>query len=184
MPQFTLLPSGRARIPLVASLVLAAVLLLATAAASLARVANDAPAAQTIDFTFTSSFDGSTQAAVLQVPTGYQASQPAPLLVVLHDWEQNRMPPFDEYKAAADAAGRLLVSPDMRGDHAPNPAHPSPSPPSCREPPPPRAAPRALGRTRCGAPTPRSPRCARRPDRALASSCGRARARGRPSRTS
>ena len=125
MPRFTLLPSGRARIPLVASLVLAAVLLLATAAASLALVANDAPAAQTIDFTFTSSFDGSTQAAVLQVPTGYQASQPAPLLVVLHDWEQNRMPPFDEYKAAADAAGWLLVSPDMRGDHAPNPAHPS-----------------------------------------------------------
>lgn len=81
-------------------------------------------AAQTVEFTFTSSYDGSTQKAVMQEPTGYQASQAAPLLVVLHDWEQDRLTPFNEYKAAADAAGWLLVSPDMHGENAPDPAHP------------------------------------------------------------
>ena len=108
-----------------ASLALAAVLILATAATTVARSAASAPAAQTIDFTFTSTYDGSTQRAVMQVPTGYQAGQPAPLLVVLHDWEQDRMPPFDDYKAAADAAGWLLVSPDMHGENTPDPAHPA-----------------------------------------------------------
>lgn len=107
------------------SLALAAVLILVTTAASLARSASSAPAAQTIDFTFTSTYDGSTQRAVMQVPTGYQAGQPAPLLVVLHDWEQDRMPPFDDTKAAADAAGWLLVSPDMHGENTPDPAHPA-----------------------------------------------------------
>ena len=135
MSRFTMKPAregsraGRPRLPIrpwmAASLALAAVLVLATAAATLARSATNAPAAQTIDFTFTSTYDGSTQRAVMQVPTGYQAGQPAPLLVVLHDWEQDRMPPFDDYKAAADAAGWLLVSPDMHGENTPDPAHPA-----------------------------------------------------------
>lgn len=116
--------AGRARFWTAASVLLAAGLILATAAASLARGAS-APAAQTIDFTFTSTYDGSTQRAVMQVPTGYQAGQPTPLLVVLHDWEQDRMPPFDDYKAAADAAGWLLVSPDMHGENTPDPSHQS-----------------------------------------------------------
>jgi dienelactone hydrolase len=109
----------------VASLALAALLILATAAASLARGANGAPEAQIIDFTFTSSYNGASRRALLQVPTAYQAGQPAPLLVVLHDWEQDRTPPFDDYKAAADAAGWLLLSPDMHGENTPDPAHPT-----------------------------------------------------------
>ena len=61
----------------------------------------------------------------MQVPTAYQASQPTPLLIVLHDWEEDRLPPFNDFKTAADSAGWLLASPDMHGENTPNPAHPS-----------------------------------------------------------
>lgn len=111
-----------------AGILLAAVLIFASTLNSLARTPDRAahvePTFQVIDFTFTSTFDNTTQRAVLQVPTAYQASQATPLLVVLHDWEQDRFPPFNDFQAAADAAGWLLVSPDMHGDHAPDPAHP------------------------------------------------------------
>lgn len=130
----------RSRLWTAASLLLVTALILTSSAVSLARAGDSvapvrenhpasaalvAPEAQTVDFTFTSTYDGSTQQAIMQVPTGYQAGQPAPLLVALHDWEQDRLPPFNDFKAAADAAGWLLVSPDMRGENTPDPAHPS-----------------------------------------------------------
>lgn len=107
---------------LLVTVIVASALLISPASSSASLTA--APHAQTVEFTFTSSYDGSTQKAVAQEPTGYQASQAAPLLVVLHDWEQDRLTPFNEYKAAADAAGWLLVSPDMHGENTPDPAHP------------------------------------------------------------
>ena len=97
-------------------------LVFTSATTSLARTGGAQPAnpqAQTVDFTFTSTYDGSTQQAVMQVPTGYQAGQAAPLLIALHDWEEDRLPPFNDFKAAADAAGWLLASPNMHGETLP-----------------------------------------------------------------
>ena len=130
--------SRRPRVWPAASLALVAVLVLASATASLARPAGTVsaarsglaagaqpanPLAQTVEFTFTSTFDGSTQQAVMQVPTAYQAGQAAPLLIALHDWEEDRLPPFNDFKTAADNAGWLLASPNMHGNVSPGPAH-------------------------------------------------------------
>ncbi len=73
-------------------------------------------AAQVVDFTFTSSYDGTTQPAVLQVPTSYQPAQPAPLLLAIHGWGDDRWAPLSDYGQAANAAGWLLASPDMHGE--------------------------------------------------------------------
>ncbi len=114
--------SRRPRVWPAASLALIAVLVLTSATASLARTAGAQPAnpqAQTVEFTFTSTYDGSTQQAVMQVPTAYQAGQATPLLIVLHDWKEDRLPPFNDFKTAADYAGWLLASPDMHGETSP-----------------------------------------------------------------
>ena len=59
----------------------------------------------------------------MQVPTVYQPGQATPLLIVLHDWEEDRLPPFNDFKSAADNAGWLLASPNMHGNVSPGPAH-------------------------------------------------------------
>ena len=79
---------------------------------------DDLVATQVVDFTFTSSYDGTTQPAVLQVPTSYQPIQPTPLLVVVHGWGEDRWGPFSDYGQAANNAGWLLVSPDMHGERS------------------------------------------------------------------
>ena len=76
----------RLRVWPAASLALIAVLVLTSATTSLARPAGAQaanPQAQTVEFTFTSTYDGTTQQAVMQVPTAYQAGQAAPLLLSL-----------------------------------------------------------------------------------------------------
>lgn len=81
-------------------------------------------ATQVVDFTFTSSYDGSTQPAALQIPTAYQSSQPTPLLIGVHGWGDDRWAPLADYAAAANDAGWLLAAPDMHGERSAYPRPP------------------------------------------------------------
>ena len=83
---------------------------------------------QVVDFTFTSTYDGSTQPAVLQIPTGYQPAQATPLLVALHGWGDTRWTALGDYGAEANQAGWLLAAPDMHGETDPYPRPPSEHP--------------------------------------------------------
>jgi dienelactone hydrolase len=84
---------------------------------------DDLVATQVVDFTFTSSYDGTTQPAALQIPTSYQPAQLTPLLVVVHGWGEDRWGPLGDFGQAANDAGWLLVSPDMHGERS---AYPEP----------------------------------------------------------
>ncbi|MFZ2487131.1 MAG: DNRLRE domain-containing protein [Anaerolineae bacterium] len=88
----------------------------------------DLVAAPIVDFTFTSSYDGTSQPAALQIPTTYQAAQATPLLVVVHGWGDDRWAPLTDYAEAANNAGWLLVSADMHGERSayPRPAYDHP----------------------------------------------------------
>ncbi|NLE75871.1 MAG: DNRLRE domain-containing protein [Chloroflexi bacterium] len=68
------------------------------------------------DFTFTSSWDNSTQSAVAQVPVHYDPQTPTPLLVYAHGWTSPAFDAIYAYAVAANARGWLLVSPEMHGD--------------------------------------------------------------------
>ena len=83
---------------------------------------------QVIDFIFTSTYDGSAQPAVVQIPSSYQASQPTPLLVALHGWGDTRWTALGDYGSEANQAGWLLAAPDMHGEHNPYPRPPSEHP--------------------------------------------------------
>lgn len=85
---------------------------------------DDLTATEVVDFTFTSSYDGTTQPAVLQVPTSYQPAQPTPLLLAIHGWGDDRWAPLADYAAAANDAGWLLASPDMHGERSAYPRPP------------------------------------------------------------
>jgi dienelactone hydrolase len=89
---------------------------------------DDLIAAQVVDFTFTSSYDSTTQPAALQVPTSYQPGQPAPLLVAIHGWGDNRWAPINDYGEVANNAGWLLVSADLHGERSAYPRPPSDHP--------------------------------------------------------
>ena len=84
----------------------------------------DLVAAQVVDFTFTSSYDGTTQPAVLQIPTSYQPGQPTPLLLAIHGWGDSRWAPMGDYGQVAQAAGWLLAAPDMHGERSAYPRPP------------------------------------------------------------
>lgn len=88
----------------------------------------DLAAPQWVDFTFSSSYDGSQQAAALQAPTGYQPAQPTPLLISAHGWGGDRWSALGDFAAEANAAGWLLAAPDMHGERSayplPNSDHP------------------------------------------------------------
>lgn len=85
---------------------------------------DDLVAAQMVDFTFTSSYDGTTQPAALQIPTSYQPGQPVPLLVAIHGWGDNRWAPMGDYGQVAQNAGWLLAAPDMHGERSAYPRPP------------------------------------------------------------
>lgn len=74
---------------------------------------------QVVDFTFASSYDGSTQPAVVQAPTSYQPTQPTPLLIALHGWGDSRWAALDDFGLAANTAGWLVAAPDMHGENTP-----------------------------------------------------------------
>jgi dienelactone hydrolase len=89
---------------------------------------DDLIATQVVDFTFTSSYDSTIQPAVLQVPTSYQPGQPAPLLVAVHGWGDDRWAPLNDYGEVANNAGWLLVSADLHGERSAYPRPPSDHP--------------------------------------------------------
>ncbi|NLG50066.1 MAG: alpha/beta fold hydrolase [Chloroflexi bacterium] len=65
---------------------------------------------------FTSSFDGTTQRALVQKPIGYNPGVPTPVVFAGHGWSGRD---YDALMWMADATskrGWLLVCPDMRGD--------------------------------------------------------------------
>ena len=75
---------------------------------------------QVVDFTFTSSYDGSTQPAVAQVPTSYQPAQATPLLIALHGWGDSRWAALGDFGPAGNTAGWLVAAPDMHGENTPS----------------------------------------------------------------
>jgi len=68
------------------------------------------------EFTFTSSFDGSTQQAVAYVPDGLDTTQPHPLLVVVHYMGGNRFTAQKSgYYPECDTRGWIAVCPELHG---------------------------------------------------------------------
>jgi len=71
--------------------------------------------AELVDFTFTSSYDGSTQQAMLQLPSGYSGG-PLPLVIALHGWGSDRWFGLSVFGAAAWERGWLVVAPELHGE--------------------------------------------------------------------
>ncbi len=85
---------------------------------------DDLVATQVVDFTFTSSYDNTSQPAALQAPISYLPTEPTPLLLAIHGWGDNRWAPLNDYGEAANAAGWLLAAPDMHGERSAAPRPP------------------------------------------------------------
>jgi pimeloyl-ACP methyl ester carboxylesterase len=81
-------------------------------------------AASSTIISFVSKYDGSTQQAVVQTPSGYTGSSPVPLVIYAHSRYGDMEEGADVLGTAADAKGWLLASPQLHG-HWPTP----PSPP-------------------------------------------------------
>lgn len=88
----------------------------------------DIVGSQVIDFIFTSTYDGSAQPALVQLPSSYQPGQPTPLLVALHGWGEDRWGALGSYGVEANQFGWLLASPDMHGENNPYTLPPSDHP--------------------------------------------------------
>ncbi|MGC8838918.1 MAG: DNRLRE domain-containing protein [Anaerolineae bacterium] len=67
-------------------------------------------------FTFTSSWDGTQQPALAQIPIRYDPATPTPLLVYAHGWGGTAFDAIHAYAVAANARNWLLVSPEMHAD--------------------------------------------------------------------
>jgi pimeloyl-ACP methyl ester carboxylesterase len=74
-------------------------------------------------FTFTNSYDGSSQEAMAQVPDGYDDNTPTPLLIAVHARGGTKEKGLDWFDEEADNRGWLLASPEMHGSW--------PIPPEC-----------------------------------------------------
>ena len=64
---------------------------------------------------FTNDYDGSSQTAAVQVPTGYSSGTPTPLIIALHGRTGTKMDGITLYGAATEARGWLLASPELHG---------------------------------------------------------------------
>jgi hypothetical protein len=71
---------------------------------------------ETKDVTLTSSYDGSTQRLVVQLPPHLDASNPPPLLVAIHGYAGTRWDPVWAYGSQVGARGWILASPELHGD--------------------------------------------------------------------
>lgn len=70
----------------------------------------------TLIITFTSSYDGSTQEALVQIPTDYdERTGPVPLLVAIHARNGNMEKGLAWFDEQADIRGWLLASPQLHG---------------------------------------------------------------------
>ena len=75
----------------------------------------------TIDFPFTSPYDGSEQWALVQVPQSYTDTVPTPLLVAVHARNGTRFKGLDWFDEEASDRGWLLASPELHGSWTPPP---------------------------------------------------------------
>jgi pimeloyl-ACP methyl ester carboxylesterase len=66
-------------------------------------------------FTFSSSYDGSSQEALYQLPDSYTGSSPTPLVIYAHGRNGTMEYGLDDLGNAANAKGWLLASPQMHG---------------------------------------------------------------------
>lgn len=81
---------------------------------------------------FENAYDDTPQEAWLQVPSGYQGSVPAPVVVYVHgrtSYMYEPAEPGNQFAAEAEARGWLLVSPEMHGRWPGTGAVPTPDPP-------------------------------------------------------
>jgi pimeloyl-ACP methyl ester carboxylesterase len=89
-------------------------------------IANVTIAATTFIFTFTNSYDGSTQEAIAQIPDGYDGNTPTPLLLAIHPRSNAMEWGIDTFGIAANNKGWLLISPQLHGSWT---GDPQPDPP-------------------------------------------------------
>ncbi len=74
------------------------------------------PAAGEVEFTFTSSFDGTEQKAVAYIPESAQGKDKSPLVVVAHYMSGNRYTARNQgYYPECDARGWMIVCPQLHG---------------------------------------------------------------------
>jgi len=83
-------------------------------------VEGDITPAELVDFTFTSSYDGTPQQAVLQLPPDY-SGDPLPLVIALHGMNSDRWVALSLYGAEVWKRGWLLVAPEMHGERPADP---------------------------------------------------------------
>lgn len=76
---------------------------------------------------FISSYDGTSQSFMGQIPESYNPSVPVPLLIAVHPRSASMSFGIDEFGAAANAKGWLLASPQLHGSW---PSNLSPQPPT------------------------------------------------------
>lgn len=66
------------------------------------------------EFSFISSYDGSTRYAVYQIPIGYVSGTPAPLLVSIGGTLEDKWDALSRFVHQGNARGWLLMAPDIR----------------------------------------------------------------------
>jgi dienelactone hydrolase len=79
-----------------------------------------AMAATTAIVSFTNSYDGTTQEAIVQIPDGYDAT-PRPLLIAVHARSGTKEKGLDWFDEEANTMGWLLASPELHGSWEPDP---------------------------------------------------------------
>jgi len=79
-----------------------------------------AMAATTAIVSFTNSYDGTIQEAIVQIPDGYDAT-PRPLLIAVHARSGTKEKGLDWFDEEANAMGWLLASPELHGSWEPDP---------------------------------------------------------------
>jgi dienelactone hydrolase len=83
-------------------------------------------------FTFTNTYDGSSQEAIAQQPDGYDGNTPVPLLIYAHGRSGVMEAGIDLFGSAANDKGWLLASPEMHGSWPiPDICYEDPDDPEC-----------------------------------------------------
>ena len=72
--------------------------------------------AEEVEFTYTNSFDGSTQPAMAYIPDAVKGKGPVPLVVLAHPMMGSRLSArYGRYYPQADAHGWMIVCPQLHG---------------------------------------------------------------------
>ncbi|MCZ7568443.1 MAG: malectin domain-containing carbohydrate-binding protein [Ardenticatenaceae bacterium] len=65
------------------------------------------------DVSYSSSYDGTSQTAMVQLPVGYDPNVPLPLVVAIHGWSGTRQEALSWMASAANRRGWLLLAPQI-----------------------------------------------------------------------